>query len=175
MPVKPTPELEAMLELDADIDGKLGRIMLDTGSAFNVIEAKFLRYIGHKKLGPGRVYSGVDNVPKLSVGTCYLTISLGEGHRRVSTHQQFIVLEDSSAESTPFSVLVGTPFLRSLSATIDVGTSELHVKKDDHTRITFQISEETHVPQVRSKPWPRHQPHTNQRGSEGTTTSHLRD
>jgi hypothetical protein len=148
-PVKPTPELEAMLELDADIDGKLGRIMLDTGSAFNVIEEKFLRYIGHKKLGPGRVYSGVDNVPKLSVGTCFLTISLGEGHRRVSTHQQFIVLEDSSAESTPFSVLVGTPFLRSLSATIDVGTSELHVKKDDHTRITFQISEETQVPQVR--------------------------
>jgi hypothetical protein len=142
--VCPTVSAEPPLEVDAEVGNAKGRLTLDTGSAFNVIEEKFLSLSGApRRLGPGKNYSGVDGVSKTSLGTCPLTITLGQGRNKYTTVQDFIVIPNGSHPSAPFSVLMGTPFLRATKATIDMGAMQLHIMRDAHNRLTFPLDTES--------------------------------
>jgi hypothetical protein len=94
-------------------------------------------------MGPGKRYSGVDGVPKLSLGTCTLTITIGEGIESYTTDEEFIVIPTGSAPNAPLSVLLGTPFMSTARAIIDVGQMELHVYMSKHKRLIFPLDVET--------------------------------
>jgi hypothetical protein len=139
-------DAHGLLELEATIDGHPGNVMVDTGSTYNVIEEKWARSLGiMSSLGSPKVYSGVDGVKHYSLGTCTLMVAIGKGAHRVQCPSEFIVIPDNSSPRAPLMVLVGLPFLRALSATVDVPQHQLHVMRDGCTRYSFNFLPDTSV------------------------------
>jgi hypothetical protein len=139
-------DAHGLLELEATIDGHPGYAMVDTGSTFNVIEEKWARSLGvMSSLSGPKVYSGVDGVKHHSLGTCTLMVAIGKGAHHVQCPSEFIVIPDNSSPRAPLMVLVGLPFLRALSATVDVSQHQLHVMMDGCTRYSFNFLPDTSV------------------------------
>jgi hypothetical protein len=131
-----------MLELTAGIDGWEGSLLLDTGSIYNVIEEKHCRRLKKiHQLGTPKLYAGIDGVQRESLGTCIITISLGQGAHKVASTQLFIVIPDNTPDHVGLSVLVGLPFLADLGASLDIGKRQLHVMRDGITRLTFKLAD----------------------------------